>query len=460
MARVARAETDARFSWLWWVITLVAVGIAIAAYVLETPESLARAVWIDEVATLAMAGRGEIDWFGLTHDVHPPLHVMIVSLFRLIPEIGAVPENARFLNVLFFLPLLHGLVALGRHLGWQAAFAALALLLSTGMFARHVWEVRAYFPMIALIMPMTVLLAFGERRVWVYLYALILAGLHFFGAAIAVSALFVSFLLGGRSRWHDLLVLVLTLALVLAWILWTSGFLTNRIERGFWITHSWLDYQRFAVMSAIPLASAAILLIPALSARDGGTEPVWHFVLPPILVLVGTYAISLYQPVVTFRNLIVLTPHAVLLTVWCASRLAWPGYALAALALVSAYGARDEQWRMHQTRQDYRWVVGQAFPEVCEGAPYFVANTYINETWSDVFTSVQRPRMVWEAYVEDLPGIADHPVCDRLGFGHYPNPDVELAVIARTFASAGIPVRIETREGSVSGYMDFVVIRE
>lgn len=460
MARETRAETDMRFLWLWWLVTLVALGVAIAAYVVGTPESLARAVWIDEVATLAMAGRGEIDWFGLTHDVHPPLHVMIVSLFRLIPEFGAVPEDARLINALFFLPLLHGLFALGRHLGWQAAFTALALLLSTGMFARHIWEVRAYFPMVALILPMTVLLAFGERRFWVYLYALVLAGLHFFGAAIALAALFVSFLVGGRSRWLDLLVLVLTLALVLAWILWTSGYLTNRIERGFWITNSWFDYRRFLVMAAIPLASATILFLPAVSRADEAGSAVWHLLLPPLLVLGATYAISLYQPVVTFRNLIVVLPHVVLLAVWSASRLSWPAYAMATLSVVSAISALGEQERMLQARQDYRWVVAETFPESCTGVPYFVANNFINETWSGVFTNVNRPRFRWEDYTADIERLADHPTCDRLGFGHYPAPNFGLAEIARTFAGAGIAVRIETKDGNVPGHMDFVVIRE
>jgi hypothetical protein len=293
---------------------LVGVSLVLLGYLAASPGALLRPLWLDEVATLWMAGfEFEPRWPLVRADVHPPGYVVLASAARAIPAAAARPELARALNLAFVLPFTLGLGLVWRALGRGPACLAALLLLSTRYAGGLLFELRAYMPMLALSFLLSSLAFLGPRRgrLWgLGLTAVALSSMHYFGLASAVATLFVSagwdLRAGhGRSAKTQLGLIGVLLLLFAGWLASCPELLDGLESRAPWRIVSRSTYVRSAVDAAAPLAGLGLLAFPLRKRWDAPTLAVLS---PALIVLVVTALMSLIKPVVTPRSLIVLVP--------------------------------------------------------------------------------------------------------------------------------------------------------
>lgn len=365
----------------WLKITLV---LAAPAFLFLMWGTLQRPFWYDEVYTLGTGGIfPDLLWSTIRNDVHPPGHLILVSLARLLA--GGAPEAARWINLLAVLAVAGGAWRLARFWPAERTLAAVLLVVLTQYTPFFALEARAYILLIGfgflahsfLVGPMT-------QRVAAALGAtgLFLASLHFFGTALGGAVILTAFLREILQKGPSRAAIVLgisgaaILGLTAAWIFAVASFgdrmggamhFVNdpRIAAGF--------LKDTGLASAVVLVSLAALLVPSLRPEAiRRCKAAGPLLAPTLLILIAAGAISLHTPVFSQRNTSALVAGW---AVFAAAVMPWP--VLAALnrnpvTLVLALGwiARLEPIAFEQ-RQDIPWATQAAFAPECDGAPLY-----------------------------------------------------------------------------------------
>ena len=344
---------------------LLAVGLCLISLT-------SRSLWLDEAATVAIAGQhGSALWSAIAHDggnmlgYYALLHVLIgwfgdgAFVIRL-PSVLAAGAGA-------------GAVAL---LGLRLFDRRVALasgLLTAVSLPLVFWgqNARGYAAMVALVagsfVAFAALVESSSRRAWIaYVLLTTLAVYASFVAIFALPAQVVA-LLWRRERWRRIVAAMVACAV--AWI----PLAVLALERGsgqlFWIPRPSLktegqvlqaltsagfepNFRPTWAATGLAIATVALVLVAAVRVvrrpRWGPLLALSWLVVPVALMwlwsLVGQ---SLFTP----RNALVSLPAVALLLGWLLgrSRLGWAAVAiliaLRAVALIPSYGTSPENWR-------------------------------------------------------------------------------------------------------------------
>ena len=357
-----------------------AVALALCLYELST-----RSLWVDEAATVAIAGQhGAALWRAIAHDggnmlgYYALLHVLIgwfghgAFVIRL-PSVIAAGAAAGTVSLL-------GLRLFDRPVALAAG------LLTAVSLPLVFWgqDARGYAAMVALVagsfVAFAALIESGGRRAWIaYVLLTALSVYASFVAIFAVPAQLAALVwrrraLRGTDRvlkgdWRR--VGSALGACVVCWIPLAVLALSRGSDQLFWIPRPSLtaekqvilaltsagfepNFRPSAVTTVLAIATVALLLAAVVmivrAARDVAWGPVlalsWlavPFALMWLESLVG-------QPIFTARNLLVSLPAVALLLAWAItrSRLAWPALvvllALRVVALAPSYDTSPENW--------------------------------------------------------------------------------------------------------------------
>lgn len=315
-------------------LLLLGSGLALQLYRLD-----AQSLWLDELWTAASSDpalsfrRWVEEW--LLPDVHPPLHLLLLRGWRSL--FGGSELALRLPSLLAAAGLVAAVLLLHRRMPVVRQPLALAAWLACAPGVVHfAQEARAY-SLLILLSGVATLLAVavaqrmerGERlrRPLVALVAVVVLAeySHYFGALLA-GGLFGSLFLFAAC-WHRrhlpaiLLSGTFAVGALLPWLLLHSYWIADKLGGNFWVTNNWwwTLYDLMKLIAGRPLAFmilatvvAAILAChPRLLRRPACWVPFWTLLLAPL----GALLISLHTPVVTSRNLLILLPSFLLLTV-------------------------------------------------------------------------------------------------------------------------------------------------
>jgi len=313
--------SDARIGWAVFAAFAV-VNIALLGH---------RSLWLDEFMTLDIARPDASFAYVLTErlraDRSPPLYFILVHFWMGVFGDGEVA--LRSLN-LVGLGILGAAMAYSRRLRWmRRAWLAFWILLLTSRFAwDFVTEGRSYFLLFSGTTLLCVLVVDFLQRMEAdrtmspallavtALTTLSLGVLHYFGFLIAESAMAVLAAMAlVRRRWRDagmfLAISAVMLANLLIWVLGT------RPSRKFWLDFDPLgavfDFVVFSLSSNLSLVALGGFALYA--ARRGLLKDVPLLALAAIgaITFAAAFAISLKQPLLHARYLIVLAPPLLLI---------------------------------------------------------------------------------------------------------------------------------------------------
>jgi mannosyltransferase len=361
----------------WWDVAAVA-GPALLAVALCLYELTTRSLWLDEAATVAIAGQhGSALWSAIAHDggnmlgYYALVHVLVgwfgTGAFVLrAPSVLAAGACA-------------GVVALFGLRQFDRRVALAAGVLSAVSLPLVFWgqDARGYAPMMALVAGSFA--AFAEmvehprrRGVGADLVAYVICtALSVYASYVAILALPAQLivLIWRRDRaWRRVVSAVAICAV--SWIPLAVLAATRGSGQLFWIPRPSLTGEKQVILAltsagfepnfhptwaagVLAVVSVGLLVIAAARGLRRGASlgvllAVSWLLLPVVLMwlesLVG-------PPIFTPRNLLVSLPAVALLLGWLVtqSRLAWPALAvliaLRAVALVPSYGTSPENWR-------------------------------------------------------------------------------------------------------------------
>ncbi|MEM9229933.1 MAG: hypothetical protein AAGB10_10035 [Pseudomonadota bacterium] len=444
-----------------------------------------RSYWYDEVYTLGYANVGRpLDWALLKSDVHPPTYALLVrglaGMFGLDPTGFAL----RLINLPALLAALWAFWLLREILGPQKLML-LAVLFMVNFYTLMLGlDLRSYalllgFGLLAHTFYLREVWGLAPRHLALLLCCTLLTSLHFFGAAIGLSILLCSAYLGMRRGMPMAAVAVrlgLAAALtsaMLAWILVYSDVLdatggNNWIRVGL---DPWLDFVGWQGLAMVTG------LISIVIRRSGGAEPVpvaaKLLMLPALLTLVVTVAISLHSPVISARNLSVVVPPFLLFVVLTVppalfskglglQKSVGSGIGVAgaiAVVVTALIGVRltDSTTRNGQM---IRWVLEEALTPECRDAPIFVKRPdQLDSVAQIAFTgAVSRPPVNYPQYDPALIPEA----CEVVGMGWHELGEIDEVVAFLTDRGAEVEAvlppdpRLAARRLQTSGY---VIIR-
>lgn len=359
-----------------WSVVVVAVP-AVAAIALSLIELTTRSLWLDEAATVAIAGQhGSAFWNAAAHDggnmlgYYALLHVVIgwfgdgAFVIRL-PSVIAAGAAAGAVALL-------GLRLFDRRVALSAG------LLTAVSLPLVFWgqDARGYAAMVALVAGSFAALAAlvdDPRRRGRWIAYVVLTALSVYASYVAIFALPAQLLALAwrRAAWRPVLGAIAACAV--CWIPLVVLALSRGSGQLFWITRPNFKLERQVVQTltsagfepnfhpvavATPLAILTVALV-VLAAAGVLRRPRWGPVLALswLVVPVGLMLIWSFigQPIFTPRNLLVSLPAVALLLGWVimSSRLspiiAWVAVAvliaLRAVTLAPAYGTSPENWR-------------------------------------------------------------------------------------------------------------------
>jgi len=360
-------------------LDMAAVGVpAVVALVLCLTEVTTRSLWLDESATVAIAGQhGSAFWHAAAHDggnmlgYYALLHVLTgwfgdgAFVIRL-PSVVAAACAAGAVS-LFGLRVFNRRVAL-------AAGLLTAVSLPLVFWGQNA---RGYAAMVALVAGSFAAFAAvvdEPRRRGSWIAYVVLTTLSVYASYVAIFALpaqLVALALCRRDAWRRALTAIAVCAV--CWIPLAVLALTRGSSQLFWIgrpnfklvrqvvqalTSAGFEPNFHPVAIATPLAILTVVLLVVATARAlrrpqwGPVLAVSWLVVPVGLMLIWSF---IGQPIFTPRNLLVSLPAVALLLGWVmmSARLpavfAWLAVAvliaLRAVVLAPAYGTSPENWR-------------------------------------------------------------------------------------------------------------------
>jgi mannosyltransferase len=355
-------------AWDVGVVALPAtVSIALCVY-----ELTARSLWLDEAATVAIAGQhGSAFWNAAAHDggnmlgYYALLHVLIgwfgdgAFVIRL-PSVLAAGAAAGAVSLL-------GLRLFDRRVALAAGMLA-AVSLPLVFWGQ---DARGYAAMIALVagsfVAFAALVQSGRRRAWIAY--VVLTTLSVYASYIAIFALPAQLValawgrharrrsLGGMAAcavcWIPLAVLAVSRGSgQLFWIPRPNFKLERQVIQALTSAGFEPNFRPVAVATPLAILTVALLLFAAARVvqrpRWGPLLALAWLVVPLVLMWLWSFV---GQPIFTPRNLLVSLPAVALLLGWALgqSRLGWAALvvliALRAVALAPSYGTSPENWR-------------------------------------------------------------------------------------------------------------------
>ncbi|MEO1551946.1 MAG: hypothetical protein AAFR93_16210 [Pseudomonadota bacterium] len=402
-------------TWLLVVIGLIWAGLIIFGST--------RPFWFDEVFTLGAAGRfPDVDWPVVRADVHPPGHVLLVSLVARLfdgPSYGV-----RILNLVGLAAYLAGLAVLARTLGGPRAVVVGVLIGSCGLTLALALELRAYGLLLGLsTLGHGVLLAELRTPRAAHLWllggvALALGALHFYGTLLGhalIGTALCARLWQARAKAKLGLGLLILGFLTAVFLLWAGLFLQGDPlgERVSWIALQaaqagplYLVYTValfLANISPVLAASALVWLWRAKGLHGRAEAGAFWMLVSSIMVVVTGAALGLITPTLTVKNLIVCVPGLALAAVLWAGpvgvrRMSRGPVPALALALLAAPGL----WKAVQPVQDLPWVLRQAADPVCDGVPlYTLDGGVVHRLGLQLYGGAQRPLVDLRALSEE-----------------------------------------------------------
>jgi mannosyltransferase len=374
-AREAAARPAAHARWS----DIAVVGVpALLAAVLCLIELTARSLWLDEAATVAIAGQhGSAFWHAAAHDGGNMLGYYAL-LHVLIGWFGDGTFVIRFPSVLAAGGAAGAVAWFGLRV-FDRRVALAAGLLTAVSLPLVFWgqDARGYAAMVALVAGSFVAFAAlvdepHRRGPWIAY--VVLTGLSVYAsyvAIFAVGAQLVALAVCRPDAWRRALTAIAACAV--CWIPLAVLALSRGSDQLFWIGRPNFKLERQVVQAlssagfepnfhptvvATPLAflTVALLLFAAVRVvrrpQWGPVLALSWLVVPVVLMWVWSF---IGQPIFTPRNLLVSLPAVALLLAWVimSSRLpsivAWLGVAvliaLRLVVLVPSYGTSPENWR-------------------------------------------------------------------------------------------------------------------
>jgi mannosyltransferase len=351
---------------------------AIVALALCLIELTTRSLWLDEAATVAIAGQhGSAFWHAAAHDggnmlgYYALLHVLIDwfgdgALVIRLPSAIAAGAAAGAVSLI-------GLRLFDRRIALAAG------LLTAVSLPLVFWgqDARGYAAMIALVAGSFAAfdaIVDGSRRRGPWIAYVVLTTLAVYASYVAVFALpaqLLALALCRRDAWRRWLTAIA--ACVVCWIPLAVLTLSRGSGQLFWITRANFKLERqvlqaltsasfepnfrpSAVAAPLAILTVALLVVAAVKAirrpRWGPVVALSWLVVPVVVIWLWSFV---GQPLFTPRNLLVSLPAVALLLGWVIMSarvppvLAWLAVAiligLRVLALVPSYGTSPENWR-------------------------------------------------------------------------------------------------------------------
>jgi uncharacterized membrane protein len=308
-------------------VAISAVGIFLRFALID------RSYWFDELATLISIDVP--DWTTVLQitakDNQPPLYNSMV--FAWTHVFGNSEIGVRSLSVLYGLMALFTPWLARTSMTRTEKLLSFAILCLMPLPIRYAQEARNYS--LLFLLSSTCLFSYYEflstksRRLQILFHAslILLAFTHLFGLMLAVSFLAVMFWRERRIAWR-LGLIVYAAALSAAIIVPLLGGGSGQLAGGkFWITFSAasLSLQLLTVLTPVGIAllAYAIIVWRRSSERVPLNPALVAALMPFILMLAGSIAISFNTPILTDRNLIGLIPAYALLTAWFLQRVIW-----------------------------------------------------------------------------------------------------------------------------------------
>ena len=345
---------------------------AALALVLCLYELTARSLWLDEAATVAIAGQhGSALWSAIAHDggnmlgYYALLHVLIGwfghgALVIRLPSAVAAATCA-------------GIVALlGRRL-FDRRVGVVAGALTAVSLPVVFWgqDARGYAPMLALVagsfLAFAALVQTGGRRAWIaYTVLTALAAYASFIAVFILPAQLIA-LIWRRQAWRR--VASALVACAVCWVPLAVLALTRGSGQLFWIPRPSLKAEGQVIktltsaafepnfrptwaatgLAIVTVALLAVAAIRLVRRPDWGALLALSWLVVPVALI--WLESLLGQSLFTARNALVALPAVALLLAWllARSRTGWVAVAiliaLRAAALVPSYGVSPENWR-------------------------------------------------------------------------------------------------------------------
>jgi mannosyltransferase len=353
----------------------VVAGPALLAVALCLYELTTRSLWLDEAATVAIAGQhGSALWSAMAHDggnmlgYYAVVHVLIgwfgTGAFAIrIPSVVAAGACAGVVT----------LIAL-RRFDRRVALAAGLLTAVSLPFVFWGQDARGYAPMMALVAGSFAAFAEmverpGRRGPWIAYVAC--TALSVYASYVAILALPAQLLVlvWRRDRaWRG--VAGAMAICVVSWIPLAVLAATRGSGQLFWIPRPSLTGEKQVILAltsagfepnfhptwaagGLAVLTVALIVVAAVRGlrRDAplGVLLALSWLVVPVLLMWLESLVG--QPIFTPRNLLVSLPAVALLLGWLVtqSRLAWPALALVialrVVALAPSYGTSPENWR-------------------------------------------------------------------------------------------------------------------
>lgn len=373
--RVGAPEPDARPARRARFSDVAVVGApALLALVLCLIELTTRSLWLDEAATVAIAGQhGSAFWHAAAHDGGNMLGYYAL-LHVLIGWFGDGAFVIRAPSVLAAAGAAGAVSLLGLRL-FDRRVALAAGLLTAVSLPLVFWgqDTRGYAAMVALVagsfVAFAALVQSGGRRAWIAYVLLTALSVYASFVAIFIVPAQLAALAWRRRRGDWRRVASALAACVVCWIPLVVLALSRGSNQLFWIARPTFKLERQVVQAltsagfepnfrpatvATPLAIVTLALLLFAAARIVG-RPRWGPVVALSWLVVPVALMWLWslvgQPIFTPRNLLVSLPAVALLLGWLLgrSRLGWAALAiliaLRLVALVPSYGTSPENWR-------------------------------------------------------------------------------------------------------------------
>lgn len=456
-----------------WDVAVVAVPAALAL-ALCLYQLTARSLWLDEAATVAIAGRhGSALWSAIAHDggnmlgYYALLHVLMGpfghgALVIRLPSVIAAGAAVAAVTVL-------GLRRFDRRVAIAAG------LLTAVSLPLVFWgqNARGYAPMVALVAWSFVaydalLEDRPSRRAWIAYVVMTTLSVYASFVAIVVVPAQLAVLAVHRRAWRP--VASALAACVVGWIPLAVLAATRGSGQLFWIPHPSLHVEKQVILAltsagfepnfrpaagSTVLASLTVALLLLAAARilrrpRPGSLLVLSWLVVPVALMWLESLVG--QPVFTPRNLLMSLPAValVLASLVTETRLAWIALAvvigLRAVALAPSYGASPENWRAATA-----YVLASSRPGDCVAFyPLDARMPFAYYAHEPVVPYVERydtPRVparcprVW--LVASHQGFPDGPPSSRAHFARYASLRASLArryprQVTRAFGYASV----------------------